>query len=125
MKKIVLIIIILLVGCTKEKEENKIVEMKIKENTLTNEKMTIIIENNTENNIIVKPNFEIEKKQDNKWNKLKKNECKNTLGYGIDRNNKMEIEISWICEYEKLEKGTYRIIKYLENDEYIKTEFEI
>lgn len=80
---------------------------------LTNEKMTIIIENNSENEIEIKPNFGIEIKENNKWKKLNKNECKNTLGYGIDKKSMIEIEIDWTCEYGKLEKGTYRIIKKL------------
>lgn len=126
MKKVVIVlIIILLIGCTKEKEENKIIEMKIKYDTLTNENVTVIIENNTENDIEIKPNFDIEQNNNNVWIKLEKNECKNTLGYGIDKNNFMEIEINWTCEYGKLEKGNYRIIKYLDNNEYIKAEFEL
>lgn len=61
MKKVVIVlIIILLIGCTKEKEENNIIEMKIKYDTLTNENVTVIIENNTENDIEIKPNFDIE-----------------------------------------------------------------
>lgn len=126
MKKIIIVlIIILLIGCTKEKEENNIIEMKIKYDTLTNENVTVIIENNTENDIEIKPNFDIEQNNNNVWIKLEKNECKNTLGYGIDKNNFMEIEINWTCEYGKLEKGNYRIIKYLDNNEYIKAEFEL
>lgn len=126
MKKVIIVlIIILIIGCTKEKEENKLIEMKIKYDTLTNENVTVIIENDTENDIEIKPNFDIEQNNNNVWIKLKKNECKTPLGYGIDKNNFMEIEINWTCEYGKLEKGNYRIIKYLDNNEYIKAEFEL
>lgn len=128
MKIIIILIILLTIGCTKEQEkiENSTIQMIIKENTLTNENMTIIVKNNTENDIIINPNFDIEIKENKEWKKLSKNtKCNKQLGYGIDKYNETEIKINWSCEYGNLEKGKYRLIKYLDNQEYLKVEFEV
>ena len=128
MKKILIItMMLLLLGCNKEvKEENKNENIKITAQNITNENMTIIIENNTEEDIMIKPEFKIEQYQNNEWIELNQNKnCSNKLGYGIEKNNMQDIEIDWKCEYGTLNQGHYRLIKYLENDEYIKVEFEI
>lgn len=90
MKKILIVItILLLLGCTKEvKEENKNEDIKMSAQNITNENMTIIIENNTEEDIMIKPGFKIEQYQNNEWKELKENQkCSNKLGYGIDKKN--------------------------------------
>lgn len=128
MKKILIVItILLLLGCTKEeKKENKNEDIKMSAQNITNENMTIIIENNTEEEIIIKPGFKIEQYQNNEWKELKENQkCSNKLGYGIDKKNMLDLNIDWKCEYGTLNQGRYRLIKYLENGEYIKVDFEI
>ncbi|CCY94409.1 predicted protein [Firmicutes bacterium CAG:884] len=128
MKKILIVItILLLLGCTKEvKEENKNEDIKMSAQNITNENMTIIIENNTEEDIMIKPGFKIEQYQNNEWKELKENQkCSNKLGYGIDKKNMLDLNIDWKCEYGTLKQGHYRLIKYLENGKYIKVDFEI
>ena len=55
MKKILIVItILLLLGCTKEvKEENKNEDIKMSAQNITNENMTIIIENNTDKKLAI------------------------------------------------------------------------
>ena len=128
MKKILIVItILLLLGCTKEvKEENKNEDIKMSAQNITNENMTIIIENNTEEDIMIKPGFKIEQYQNNEWKELKENQkCSNKLGYGIDKKNMLDLNIDWKCEYGTLKQGHDRLIKYLENGKYIKVDFEI
>ena len=84
------------------------------------------IKNNTDSDIMLEPGFDIEKYSDNSFKKLSKNKkCSSGIGYGIEKNNMMDIKVNWSCEYGKLDSGKYRIIKYLENDEYLIIDFEL
>lgn len=129
-KKIVICLIILLtLGCSKEvKEEYKEDDIKVSilEDTLTDSGLTFEIKNNTDSDIMLEPGFDIEKYSDNSFKKLSKNKkCSSGIGYGIEKNNMMDIKVNWSCEYGKLNSGKYRIIKYLENDEYLIIDFEL
>lgn len=129
-KKIMICLIILLtLGCSKEvKEEYKEDDIKVSilEDTLTDSGLTFEIKNNTDSDIMLEPGFDIEKYSDNSFKKLSKNKkCSSGIGYGIEKNNMMDIKVNWSCEYDKLDSGKYRIIKYLENDEYLIIDFEL
>lgn len=111
-----------MIGCNKE----ELTEQKIKmyAQNISADKLTIIIENNTEEDITLKPGMKLKKLENNKWIELKGNNC-STLGYGIDKNGMMDLEIDLKCEYGTLTKGKYDLIKYLEDGTYINTQFEI
>lgn len=55
----------------------------------------------------------IEKKENNKWNKVKTiNDCNFTLpAYGLQPDEKKEIKVDWEFCYGKLPYGKYRIVK--------------
>ena len=54
----------------------------------------------------------------------------NSIGYKVDRNKKLVLEIDWKWLYKCLSNGTYRIVKYALEDsslekKYFSVEFEI
>ena len=61
---------------------------------------------------------------------IKENYFWNSIGYKIDRNNKLVLEIDWEWLYGSLSNGTYRIVKDAIEDstlekKYFSVEFEI
>lgn len=98
-----------------ELNEIKGVSMYIKEGTLTNTGATIIIKDMTSKNNIYGDEYRIDKLVDDTWQELdvvvKGNYGWNSIGYHVNENNILELEINWEWLYGKLNKGTYRIVK--------------
>ena len=76
----------------------------------------------------------IDKLEDGTWKTvyviIKENYFWNSIGYKIDRNNKLVLEIDWEWLYGSLSSGTYRIVKDAIEDstlekKYFSVEFEI
>ena len=128
-KFIIVLVIIFTLGCSKEmKEEYKdeSIKVNIVDGTLNENCLTLDVINNSENDILLKPGFDVEKNNDGKFEKLSKNKkCSSGIGYGIEKNNSMNVKVNWTCEYGKLDSGKYHLIKYLENDEYLVIDFEL
>lgn len=128
-KFIIVLVIIFTLGCSKEmKEEYKdeSIKVNIVDGTLNENGLTLDVINNSENDILLKPGFDVEKNNDGKFEKLSKNKkCSSGIGYGIEKNNSMNVKVNWTCEYGKLDSGKYHLIKYLENDEYLVFDFEL
>ena len=129
-KKFIIVLVILsTLGCSKEmKEEYKdeSIKVNIVDGTLNENGLTLDVINNSENDILLKPGFDVEKNNDGKFEKISKNkECSSGLRYGIEKNNSMNVKVNWTCEYGKLDSGKYHLIKYLENDEYLVIDFEL
>ncbi len=128
-KFIIVLVIIFTLGCSKEmKEEYKdeSIKVNIVDGTLNENGLTLDVINNSENDILLKPGFDVEKNNDGKFEKLSKNKkCSSGIGYGIEKNNSMNVKVNWTCEYGKLDSGKYHLIKYLENDEYLVIDFEL
>lgn len=128
-KFIIVLVIIFTLGCSKEmKEEYKdeSIKVNIVDGTLNENGLTLDVINNSENDILLKPGFDVEKNNDGKFEKLSKNKkCSSGIGYGIEKNNSMNVKVNWTREYGKLDSGKYHLIKYLENDEYLVIDFEL
>ncbi len=128
-KFIIVLVILFTLGCSKEmKEEYKdeSIKVNIVDGTLNENGLTLDVINNSENDILLKPGFDVEKNNDGKFEKISKNKkCSSGIGYGIEKNNSMNVKVNWTCEYGKLDSGKYHLIKYLENDEYLVIDFEL
>ena len=128
--------------CTmvKEKDLNDIVNIEIKEGTLTKTEATIVITENVDYDIYYGEEFWIEKYdyRDNSWNKLpfiNDNCAFNLPAYMVKPDKPLILKQNWSCMYGDLEKGLYRLVKNvsfasdipIENDNiyYIWVEFEI
>ena len=129
------IMVLVMAGCEKEKNEFDIgdksdikiskndVIMTIKEGTLTNKSATLVLTNNSDNNIQYGTPYEIEIKKDGEWHKINVELYFNLPLFQLSTNESKEIELNWENGYGKLAKGTYRIIKEIDY-EYKKEKYE-
>lgn len=98
------------------------ISMTIKEGTLTEKGVTVIIKDtNGKGTYVYGTEFRIDKKENDNWVKPKEtgNNCAFTqMAYYIDDDGFLEFEQDWECMYGKLGKGTYRLVKptFLETD---------
>lgn len=101
----------------KEAELNELegVSMTIKDNTLTRIGATIVITDTSEKNNIYGEEYRIDKKENGMWNELdvvvKGNYGFNSIGYYVNENNQLEMNINWQWLYGKLNNGEYRLVK--------------
>ena len=125
---------------TNNYELNDIVNMSIKDGTLTKTSATVVITENEDYDISYGEPFWIEKYdyQTNNWNKVKSicDNCGfNLPAYTVTPDHPLELNTDWKQLYGELDKGLYRIVKNAffdsdtpvnENDEfYIWVEFLI
>ena len=98
----------------------KNVTMNIKENTLTKSGATIIITDNNKVKYIYEEYYKLEKRIDHIWYELKPSGdvLFNEMGYLVDDNNELEMNIDWSKTYGNLTSGKYRIIKRIYDGEY-------
>lgn len=90
------------------------VSMTIKDGTLKNTGVTLVLRNNSNKDFYYGNPYEIEIKKDGKWYKLN-NELNFTLpAFGLNAKETKEIELNWEHGYGKLANGTYRIIKSID-----------
>lgn len=123
-----------------EKELNDLVDMQIKEGTLTNEGATILIQEKEDYDISYGESFWLEKynAKTNSFQKLDlsgENCGFNLPAYSVTPEKPLELKQNWSCMYGKLKKGEYRLVKdvFFESDipvspnemYYIWVEFEI
>ena len=120
------IMVLVMAGCEKEKNEFDIgdksdikiskndVIMTIKEGTLTNKSATLLLTNNSDNNIQYGTPYEIEIKKDGEWHKINVELYFNLSLFQLSANESKEIDLDWENGYGKLAKGTYRIIKEID-----------
>lgn len=92
-----------------------IVDMTIKEGTLTKTSATVIIKERVDYDIVYGEPFWIEK-YDNKANIYTKlpitGQCAFILpAYSVTPNKQLELTQDWSCMYGKLDKGMYRLVK--------------
>ena len=117
---------------------NDLVNMTIKDGSLTNNSATIIISESNEYDIICGEPFWIEKYNNGKWEKLPiicDNCAFNLPAYTITGDKPLELYQDWSRLYGKLPKGNYRLVKEVsfssnlpineENINYIWVEFNI
>ena len=110
------------VTLTKDNNEYNLkdVTMKIKENTLTKSGATIIITDNNEIKYTYEEYYKLEKRIDHVWYELKPSGDVffDEMGYLVDDNNELEMNIDWSKIYGNLTSGKYRIIKRIYDGEY-------
>ena len=141
MKKTILTILLCgvmvlgMTGCGKQKNEFDIgnksdikisqndVIMTIKEGTLTNKSVTLVLTNNSDKNFQYGNPYEIEIKKDGEWHKINVELNFDMPAFPLSSKESKEIELDWENGYGKLAKGTYRIIKGI-NYEYEEGKYE-
>lgn len=106
------------------------VSMEIVENSLTNRSVVVNIEDLNKEKYVYSEEFLIEKKENDKWVEVKKINDDygfNEKGYLVDENNTLEMKQDWSKIYGNLDKGEYRLVKYVfdEGKKYFSVEFEI
>ena len=124
----------------RDKDLSDIVNMEIKEGTLTNTGATIIITENIDYNISYGEPYWIEKfnYENNTWEKLetKCDDCAfNLPAYSVTPDHPLELKHDWEKMYGNLSKGLYRLVKDVsfesdipiseEDEYYIWVEFSI
>ena len=124
-----------------DKDLNNIVNMYIKEGSLSKTGATVIIEEDYDYDIIYGQSFWLEKYdyKNHSYEILEtipENNCAfNQPAYKVTPNNKLELKQNWSCMYGELDKGLYRLVKNVSfesdigqenaNEFYIWVEFEI
>ena len=151
MKKMVFVIllcgvlILTMTGCVKTKNKLDIgnksnikalkndVIMTIKDGTLTNKSVTLVLINNSDKKIQYGSSYEIEIKKNDEWHKINA-ELNFTLQlFILESKEKNEFELNFEDGYGKLPSGTYRVIKKIDKEKedgvfdsfYVSTEFTI
>ncbi len=122
----------------KDRDLSDIINMYIKDDTLTSTSATIVIEDHNPNKISYGSDFYIEKYHNGKWKSINttgENYGFNAMAYFVDENGILEMNQNWTHIYGTLPKGIYRLVKnvFFESDISIEekdkffvwTEFEI
>ena len=140
MKKIVFVIllcgvmVLAMTGCKNVKNKLDIgnkydVTMTIKDGTLTNKSVTLILTNNSDRKIQYGSPYEIEIKKNGEWYKINAKLNFTLPLFILESKKKNEFEEG----YGKLPSGTYRVIKKIDKEKedglfdsfYVSTEFTI
>lgn len=114
-----------------EIRNNNDVTLSIKDGTLKNTGVTLILKNDSDKLLYYDEYYKMEIKKDNEWHTINVELYFNDPLWIVKQNSKKEIKLNWEHGYGKLAKGDYRIIKkvYFENEEeqefYISAEFII
>ena len=151
MKKMVFVIllcgvlILTMTGCVKTKNKLDIgnksnikalkndVIMTIKDGTLTNKSVTLVLINNSDKKIQYGSPYEIEIRKNDEWHKINA-ELNFTLQlFILESKEKKEFKLNFEDEYGKLLPGTYRVIKKIDKEKedgvfdsfYVAVEFTI
>lgn len=97
------------------KEEISDIVMTIKEGTLTNTGVTIILKNNTDDEYVYGPDYYVEKYDDGKWKEPSTITgdplAWNDIAYTLKPNDSIELNIDFKLSYGELPVGAYRLIK--------------
>ena len=151
MKKMVFVIllcgvlILTMTGCVKTKNKLDIgnksnikalkndVMMTIKDGTLTNKSVTLILTNNSDRKIQYGSPYEIEIKKNDEWHKINAKLNFTLQLFILESKKKNEFELNFEDGYGKLPPGTYRVIKKIDKEKedgvfdsfYVAAEFTI
>ena len=90
---------------------NDVVSLSIKEGTLTNNSVTAILKNSSNNTIIYDDTYELEIKKDGSWYKIDVELLFNEPIWNLDSGASKELEFNLEKSYGDLDIGKYRIIK--------------
>lgn len=151
MKKMVFVIllcgvlILTMTGCVKTKNKLDIgnksdikalkndVIMTIKDGTLTNKSVTLVLINNSDRKIQYGSPYEIEIKKNDEWHKINAKLNFTLPLFILEPKEKNEFKLNFEEGYGKLPSGTYRVIKKIDKEKedglfdsfYVSTEFTI
>ena len=151
MKKIVFVIllsgimVLTMTGCGNAKNKLNIgnksdikvsqndVIMTIKDGTLTNKSVTLILTNNSDRKIQYGSPYEIEVKKNGEWYKINAKLNFTLPLFILESKKKNEFKLNFEEGYGKLPSGTYRVIKKIDKEKedglfdsfYVSTEFTI
>lgn len=151
MKKTILTILVCgfmvlgLTGCGTNKNEfdigkesnieivEKGVSLTVKENTLTETGVTLILKNDSDVEVQYGNPYEIEIKKDGEWHKINVKLNFNLPAFLLKSKETKELELNWENGYGKLASGDYRIIKSVDVEKadgtfdtfYVSAEFTI
>lgn len=151
MKKMVFVIllcgvlILTMTGCVKTKNKLDIgnksnikalkndVIMTIKDGTLTNKSVTLVLINNSDKKIQYGSSYEIEIKKNDEWHKINAKLNFTLQLFILESKEKNEFELNFEDGYGKLPSGTYRVIKKIDKEKedgvfdsfYVAAEFTI
>ena len=113
------------------KNIEEFIDMYVKDNSITDSGLTLVIKNNTEYSIEYGEEYYLEKYENNEWVKVpykNDNFGFNAIGYNAT-NEEREFKLNWEFMYGKLSKGQYRIVKSFnfekDNKYQLSTEFSI
>lgn len=107
------------------------VTIEVLKNTITNTSVEILITDNNKDYYGWGVDFKVQKKVNSKWETLpyiSDGLAWNSIAYVPNENNQLKQKLNIEAYYGKLEKGTYRILKQVYENEYIdlySDEFEI
>lgn len=150
MKKILTILlcgimVLVMAGCGKAKNKFDIgnksnikisqndVTMTIKDGTLTNKSVTLILTNNSDRKIQYGSPYEIEIKKNGEWYKINAKLNFTLPLFILESKKKNEFKLNFEEGYGKLPSGTYRVIKKIDKEKedglfdsfYVAAEFTI
>lgn len=151
MKKIVLVIllcgimVLTMTGCKNAKNRLDIgnksnikvsqndVIMTVKDKTLTNKSVTLILTNNSDRKIQYGSPYEIEIKKNGEWYKINAKLNFTLPLFILESKEKNEFKLNFEEGYGKLPSGTYRVLKKIDKEKedglfdsfYVSTEFTI
>jgi len=112
--KLLLCIILLfgLTGCNGNQLDNRI-SLVVKEGTLTNKGVTLILKNDSSIDYSYGEVYSIEKENDGNWSNVETihDMIFNLPAWGIKSGENIELDIDWEYGYGQLESGKYRIVK--------------
>ena len=98
-----------------ELNEVKGVSMTIKKDTLTRKGATIVITDLSGNDNTYGEEYRIDKKENGSWQELEVvvdgNYAFTSIGYYVNKNKKLQLDMDWEWLYGSLKDGEYRIVK--------------
>ena len=110
-------------------EESKTMSMTIKEGTLTNKGVTVIIKDENEEKEIFGEEYRIDILKEGEWKQatiiIKDNYGWNLIGYYVGEDKTREMKIDWQWLYGELKPGHYRIVKSISPEPYIREYFSV
>ncbi|MBE6150444.1 MAG: hypothetical protein E7162_01315 [Firmicutes bacterium] len=106
------------------------VSIKINDSSLTNTRVTIIIEDINKEKYVYGEEFFIEKNENGSWtrlNPINDDYGFNEMGYLVNDDNKLEMVQDWSKIYGPLKEGKYRLVKNVFDNgyKYFSVEFKI
>lgn len=106
-------------GLTWNLSDNDKISMEIKENTLSESGMTLVLKNNADQTYHYGPQYSLEKYENGEFITYKPKETLswNTILYNIKVSEKKEEVIDWTYGYDKLKSGKYRLVRYFTSEE--------